>query len=72
MATSQACFKWTDEKFINLIKWLQEFKISMEFRNCDSNANTFKLYESVTEGHCKFWYHINKQWLFVFDKSNAR
>ena len=47
MATSQARFKWTDNKLINLIKCLQEFKSSMAFRNCDSNANKVKLYESV-------------------------
>ena len=28
-----------DDKLSNLIKCLQEFKSSMEFRNCDSNAN---------------------------------
>ena len=32
---------------INLVKCLQEFKNSMEFRNCDSNINKDKLYESV-------------------------
>ena len=47
MATSQARFKWTDEKLVNLIKCLQEFKSFMEFRNCDSNADKVKLYESV-------------------------
>ena len=47
MTTSQARFKWTDDKHINLIKYLQEFKNSMEFRNCDSDANKVKLYESV-------------------------
>ena len=47
MATSQARFKWTDDKLINLIKCLQIFKNSMEFRNYDSNANKVKLYESV-------------------------
>ena len=48
MATSQVRFKWTDDKVINLIKCLQEFKSSMEFRNCDStNAVKVKLYESV-------------------------
>ena len=41
MATSQARFKWTDDRR------LQEFKCSMEFRNCDSNADKVKLYESV-------------------------
>ena len=30
-----------------LIKCLQEFKSSMEFRNCDSNTDKVKLYESV-------------------------
>ena len=47
MATSQARFKWTDEKLVNLIKCLQEFKSFMEFRNCDSNVEKVKLYESV-------------------------
>ena len=47
MTTSQARFKWTDDKHINFIKYLQEFKNSMEFRNCDSDANKVKLYESV-------------------------
>ena len=47
MATSQARFKWTDDKLTNLIECLQEFKSSMEFRNYDSNAEKFKLYESV-------------------------
>ena len=39
MATSQARFKWTDDKLINLIKCLQEFTNSyVEFRflNIDS------------------------------------
>ena len=47
MVTSQARFKWNDDKFINLVKCLQEFKSSMEFRNCDSNADKVKLYESL-------------------------
>ena len=47
MATSQAHFKWTDDKIINLIKCLQEFKSSMELRNCDSNTGKVKLYERV-------------------------
>ena len=50
MATSQAHFKWIDDKIINLIKCLQEFRSSMEFRNSDSNADKVKLYESVREG----------------------
>ena len=37
MATSQARFKWTDDKR------LQEFKCSMDFKNCDSNADKVKL-----------------------------
>ena len=41
MVTSQAHFKWTDDKL------LQEFKCSMEFSNCDSKADKVKLYESV-------------------------
>ena len=47
MEISQAGFKWTNDKLINLIKCLQEFKNSMEFRNFDSNANKVKLNESV-------------------------
>ena len=47
MATSQASFKWTDGKLINLIKCTQEFKSSMEFKNCGSNAGKVKLYENV-------------------------
>ena len=47
MATSQARFKWTDDKLINLIKCLQEFKSCMEFRNRDSNSDKVKLCESV-------------------------
>ena len=31
MATSQALLKWNDGRFINLIKYLQEFESSMEF-----------------------------------------
>ena len=47
METSQARFKQTDDKLINLIKCLQEFKSSTEFRNYNSNADKVKLYESV-------------------------
>ena len=47
MAISQARLKWNDDKLISLIKCLQEFKSSMEFRNCDSNADKVKLNESV-------------------------
>ena len=43
MTTSQARFKWTDDKLINLIKCLQEFQSSMEFRNCDSNSGKLKI-----------------------------
>ena len=50
MVTSQARFKWTDDKLINLIKCLQECKSSRKFRNCDSNAGKVKLYESVRKG----------------------
>ena len=47
MATSQACFKWTDDKLINLTKCLQEFKSSMEFRNSDSNADKASVRKSL-------------------------
>ena len=47
MVTSQAFFKWTDGKLISLIKCTQEFKSSMEFKNCGSNADKVKLYENV-------------------------
>ena len=39
MATSQACFKWTDDKPINLIKCLQELDssdVNFSFLNIDS------------------------------------
>ena len=39
MATSQARFKWTDDKLISLVKCLQEFDISyvkFSFLNIDS------------------------------------
>ena len=50
MATSQARFTWTDDKFVNLITCLREFKSSTEFRNCDSNADKIKSYEIVRKG----------------------
>ena len=37
MVTSQARFKWTDDKLINLIKCLQEFK-SLSNENLDENV----------------------------------
>ena len=49
MSTSQTCFKWIDDKFIELIKCLEEFKSFMEFRNHNSNKDKVKLYESVSE-----------------------
>ena len=55
MATSQALSKWNDGRFINLIKCLQEFKNCMEFRNCDSNADKVKLYESVRKGQAEIY-----------------
>ena len=45
--TPQACFRWTYDKLTNLIKYLQEFKSSMEFRKCNSNEDNVKLYENV-------------------------
>ena len=50
MAASQVRFKWTDHKLTNLVKCSQEFKSSMEFRNCDSNADKVKWHESVRKG----------------------
>ena len=47
MATSQAHFKLTDDKLINLIECLQEFKGSMKFRNSDSNADKVELCGSI-------------------------
>ena len=44
MTPSQARFKWTDDKLINLIKCLQEFTSSMEFRNGESNTDKVKLH----------------------------
>ena len=55
MATSQARFKWTDDKLINLVKYLQEFKSSMDFKNCDSNADKVKLFESVKKSLTKIY-----------------
>ena len=49
MATSQALFKWNDDKLTNLIKCLQEFESSMKFRNCDSTADRVKSCENVTK-----------------------
>ena len=43
MATSQARFRWIDDKLINLIKCLQEFKNFVEFRNCDPDANKVQM-----------------------------
>ena len=59
MATSQARFKWTDYKFIDLIKCLQEFKSSMVFRNCNSKVGKVKLYESVRKS-------LNRYTLFFY------
>ena len=39
MATLQGCFKWTNDKLINLIKCLQEFAssyVKFSFLNIDS------------------------------------
>ena len=54
MVTSQAHFKWTDDRLIYLIECLQEFKGSMEFRNFDSNADKVKLYESMRKSLYKY------------------
>ena len=54
MATSQARFNWNNYKLINLIKCLQEFESSMEFRNCNSNADKVKLYESVRKSLTRY------------------
>ena len=50
VVTSQARFRCTGDKLINLTKCLQECKSSMEFRNCDSNPRKVK-YESVRKKH---------------------
>ena len=42
MVTSQTRFRSTDNKLINLMKCLQEFKNSMQLTNCDSNNNKDK------------------------------
>ena len=55
MATSQALFKWNNGRFTSLIKCLQEFKSCLEFRNCDSNADKVKLYESVRIGQAEIY-----------------
>ena len=46
---------WTNDKLMNLIKCLQEFKSSMEFRNCDSNTHKVRLYESVRKSLAKIY-----------------
>ena len=53
MATSQTRFKCIDDKLINLRKRLQRFKSSMEFINCDSNADKVKSYEDVMKSLAK-------------------
>ena len=50
MVTLQTLFKWSNGRFINLIKCLQEFESFMEFRNCDSNADKVKIYERLRKG----------------------
>ena len=42
MVILQVHFKWTDDKLIIVVKYLQEFKNSLEFRNCNSNAYYMK------------------------------
>ena len=56
---SQARFKWTDDKLTNLIKCLQEFKSSMEFRNYESNAEKVKLYEGVRKKSKQIYVLLN-------------
>ena len=53
MATSQTRFKCINDKLINLRKRLQRFKSSMEFINCDSNADKVKSYEDVMKSLAK-------------------
>ena len=48
MATSQA-------QLIHLKQYLQEFKSSMRFRNCDSNAEKIKIFESVRKNLAKVY-----------------
>ena len=55
MATSPSRFKWTDGELTSLIKCLQEFKSSMEFRNCGSNADKVELYENMRKGLAKIY-----------------
>ena len=59
MATSQARFKWTDDKLTNLIKYLQEFKNSIEFRNYESNAEKVILYEGVRKKSKQIYLLLN-------------
>ena len=47
LETSQARFKWTNDKLINPVKYLEKFKSFMEFRNCGLNEDKVKRYESV-------------------------
>ena len=45
ITSSQARFKWTDDKDINLTECLEEFKSSMKFKNCESNTDKVKLHD---------------------------
>ena len=51
MTSSKAHFKRKDDKFINLTKCFQEFKSSMEFRNCESNTDKVKLHALLQAAH---------------------
>ena len=42
LETSQARFKWTNDKLINPVKYLEKFKSFMEFRNCGLNEDKVK------------------------------
>ena len=66
MANSQPRFKWTDYKFINLIKCLQELKSSMEFRNCNSNADKVKLYENVRESLNRYKSSLKSIYMYIY------
>ena len=52
------------DRCINLIKCLQGFKSSMEFRNWESNADKVKLYESVRKGLAEI-YEMNQRRLVL-------
>ena len=55
-ANSAKRFRWDkDDKVINLIRCLANYKSQMEFNNCDFNADKVKLYEAVRIAMAKIY-----------------